>query len=78
MKRRFGGPSVSILVVLACTGCASISEPTSEYREEKIYRTGSNLPVKDYGGANVEQRGPEIINPINRPLAPVMNRKPAG
>jgi len=70
---------LTILSSLAlCIGCTSIPDQTSEAREEKFYRTGSNIPVKDYGSANIEQRGAEIVNPINRPMAPVMNKKPAG
>jgi hypothetical protein len=30
-----------------CTGCALPRENTAEAREEKVYRTGSNIPVKD-------------------------------
>jgi hypothetical protein len=32
---------------VACTGCALPREQTAEAREEKVYRTGSNLPVKE-------------------------------
>jgi len=74
-------PRVSLAVLsslVVCVGCASMPDQTSEAREDKFYRTGSNIPVKDYGGANIEQRGAEIINPINRPMAPVMNKKPGG
>ena len=37
------------LATLACTGCASTPEQEAEYDAPKIYRTGSNLPAKDYG-----------------------------
>ena len=67
---------LSSLVV--CVGCAQTPDQTSEAHEDKFYRTGSNIPVKDYGSANIEQRGAEIVNPINRPMAPVMNKKPGG
>jgi len=74
-------PALSIAVLtslVVCVGCASTPDTTSDLREDKIYRTGSNIPVKDYGGANIEQRGAEVINPINRPMAPVLNKKPGG
>ena len=71
------GLSLAIISSLvACIGCEALPDKASEAREEKIYRTGSNIPVKDYGAANIEQRGAEIVNPINRPMAPVMNKKP--
>ena len=73
--------SVSLAILsslLLCVGCEALPDKASEAREEKIYRTGSNIPVKDYGAANIEQRGAEIVNPINRPMAPVMNKKPGG
>lgn len=70
--------TVAAMVMTLCAACASTPDPPAEAREARIYRTGSNLPAKDYGAANIEQRGAEIINPINRPMAPVMNRKPGG
>jgi hypothetical protein len=35
------------LVALACLACAQTPINTAEPREEKIFRTGSNLPVRD-------------------------------
>jgi hypothetical protein len=69
---------LAMVLPVLCTACASAPDQSPEPREEKIYRTGSNIPVKDYGGANIEQRSAEVINPVNRPMAPVMNRKPGG
>ena len=69
---------MAAMVTTLCAACASTPDPAAEARETRIYRTGSNIPAKDYGAANIEQRSAEIINPINRPMAPVMNRKPGG
>lgn len=66
------------LVLLLFGACASTSKQASHYPEEKIYRTGSNIPVKDYGAANIEVTSPAIIDPINRPTANVSNKKPGG
>jgi hypothetical protein len=65
------------LALLLCAACASAPDQSSEYKEQKIYRTGSNIPAKDYGSAAIEVRGPEVINPINRPMPSVMTKKPA-
>ena len=39
-------PVVFALTTLFCAGCAATDAPADE-REERVYRTGSNLPVKD-------------------------------
>lgn len=68
----------SAIVLCLCAGCASVPDQNSEYREEKIYRTGSNLPVKDYGDANIDFVKPDAANPIIRPGSSVVGKKPAG
>ena len=68
----------AVSATLLCTACSTAPEQTSEYRERPIYRTGSNIPAKDYGADNVEVRGAEVINPVNRPMGNVMGRKPGG
>lgn len=57
-------------VALLGAGCATAPEQPDEvgYYAPKVYRTGSNIPVKDYGTERIEIRGPDVINPINRPL----------
>ena len=42
----FGTTSLLLLVIESCTAMPDANE---EPREERIYRTGSNLPAKDYG-----------------------------
>jgi hypothetical protein len=66
------------LAVMLLAACASAPEQSAETREQKYYRTGSNIAVKDYGAENIEVRGAEIVNPINRPMGSVMNKKPGG
>jgi hypothetical protein len=70
--------AVTLAALLLTTACASTTGPTAEAAPERIYRTGSNIPAKDYGGANVEVASPEVINPVNRPMPNVMNKKPGG
>lgn len=59
---------VASLLLLAA--CASAPEQTAEYHAPKVYRTGSNIPLKDYGAPtlNLEIVSPEVMNPMNRPL----------
>lgn len=37
----------AVLLALVCASCATTPDQTAEPREEKVYRTGSNLPVRD-------------------------------
>lgn len=40
------------LAALACVACAQTSVDSAEPREERVYRTGSNLPVRDKDAAS--------------------------
>lgn len=67
------------VLVLLCTGCATPSpEKDADWRPEKIYRTGSNIPTKDYGASNIEVGKSEVTSPMNRPAAGALMRKPGG
>lgn len=68
----------SAAALLLCAACAATPEQANEVREQKIYRTGSNIPSKDYGAANIDIASPESIDPINRPVGGTMGRKPGG
>jgi hypothetical protein len=57
MFRAIAACAAAVLVV-AAAGCATPSEPSAEAREQPVYRTGSNLPVRDAsvpGGVRVEK-----------------------
>ena len=41
--------ATAALSLLPAIGCTTMPEAQDEPREDKIYRTGSNLPAKDYG-----------------------------
>ncbi|HEY3531531.1 MAG TPA: hypothetical protein VGL43_00245 [Casimicrobiaceae bacterium] len=60
----------ALALVAFCTGCATPPEQTADTDgySPHIYRTGSNIPVKDYGAANIKIAPAEAINPINRPM----------
>ena len=40
---------MAALSLLPVVGCMTMPEAKDEPREDKIYRTGSNLPAKDHG-----------------------------
>jgi hypothetical protein len=42
----------TVLSLLVAVGCTAVREANDEPREERIYRTGSNLPAKDYGNVH--------------------------
>lgn len=60
----------AMIALPLCAGCALPPERTSDadYYAPKTYRTGSNLPVKDYGADRVDDGAPYLANPANRPL----------
>jgi hypothetical protein len=64
-------------VLALCVGCASQPpEKDAESRPEKVYRTGSNIPTKDYGAANIEVARPDPADSALRPGTGVLGRKP--
>jgi hypothetical protein len=75
MKVVFAVAGTSLLLLSAC---AETPEKKSEYHEEHVYRTGSNIPLKDYRPDNVEVVKPDVINPLNRPMPSAIGKKPAG
>lgn len=58
--------------VAVMAGCATPSQTTSENREQPLYRTGSNLPVKDAAQrSGVIVARPDDVTPGARmPLPP--------
>ena len=49
-------------------GCSTLPEQSADVDSysPKIYRTGSNIPTKDYGAEDVRVASPELLNPANR------------
>jgi hypothetical protein len=63
-----GAGVVGLAAVLLCGGCATPTKTADvDTYTPRIYRTGSNIPLKDYGADNVEVAPPDIVNPVNRP-----------
>lgn len=65
-----GSLTAAILALSLCAGCATPVEHSADVDSyaPKIYRTGSNLPVKDYGAQNIEVGKPYTANPANLPV----------
>ena len=79
-KRRDGsvlaGGAAGFAAILLCGGCATPPKTADvDTYTPRIYRTGSNIPLKDYGAEKVEVAPPEIINPINRPMGSMPPRR---
>lgn len=77
------GSPMQVLLTLAgalslvgfCSGCATPEQTTdADAYTPRVYRTGSNIPVKDYGAANIEVAPPDIVNPIHRPMGQAQPR----
>jgi hypothetical protein len=66
---RFGGKlcketflkKVILILSLVCTACATAPDQTAEPREEKVYRTGSNIPVARGSRSDVSNVDPESV-----------------
>jgi|GEM_PF-3070654 hypothetical protein len=71
---------IVVAAVLALlSGCApQPPQADAEWRPEKIYRTGSNIPAKDYGAENIEVGKPGAADSMIRPGTGVLGRKPGG
>ena len=70
--------TIAVPAVLLAAACASTADSVDEPSSGKVDRTGSSLPAKDYGAANVEVASPDVINPVNRPMPSVLSTKPGG
>jgi ABC-type oligopeptide transport system substrate-binding subunit len=66
------------LTALLLTACASGPEQSADAREQKYYRTGSNIPTRDYGAGPIEVGKPGVADSMNRPMGNISNKKPGG
>jgi ABC-type oligopeptide transport system substrate-binding subunit len=64
------------LAALFLAACTSAPEQSADAPEQKYYRTGSNIPVRDYGAANIEVGKPDVSDSVSRPGTSVLGRKP--
>ncbi len=65
-------PALTAATVLAAllAACATPSPDKADY-QAPVYRTGSNLPVRDGGSAsNVQTVDPNSVNPMTAPGMP--------
>jgi len=55
--------TIAVPAVLLAAACASTADSVDEPSSGKVDRTGSSLPAKDYGAANVRRRGSRLHRP---------------
>ena len=51
-----------VAAVLFVSGCATTSEEGNTARTERVYRTGSNLPVHDSGSPDTKTVSPAALD----------------
>jgi hypothetical protein len=55
-----------VLAALGCVACSTTPTQTVEPREDRVYRTGSHIPVKDTDSAYVQsmdqQQAKDMLN----------------
>jgi len=52
---------IAIAIVASLAGCATTSDQAAAPREDKVYRTGSNLPTRDGAPSDVKTIDPATI-----------------
>lgn len=58
---------VAVFASSVLAGCATPPRSTdADYYAPHSYRTGSNIPVKDYGAENMQVGVPVVANPADR------------
>lgn len=63
MHAHFRVAALAVSTLALCAACASPAEHSSEYREAKVYRTGSNIPLRNQSGTmNVKTVDPESLH----------------
>lgn len=62
---------IAVSALLLCAACASTPQQSADadYQAPKVYRTGSNIAVKDYGAANIDVVDPKDVKAMIRPPA---------
>jgi hypothetical protein len=70
--------SVAMCGLLLATGCATPSRHVEDvdYYVPKVYVTGSNIPVRDYGATRIDVVTPDSLNPANRPNCYIEGARP--
>ena len=76
--KRFVRSSLCSVLALACVACATAPNQTVEQKEEKYYRTGSRIPVKDADSGysksiDVQSVQDEMRNSGSRTIRPAGN-----
>jgi len=61
MSPKLIGAVGAIVLVASCAGCAGIAPDQAEEKQEKVYRTGSNIPQKERVGSGVVNVDPSTV-----------------
>ena len=52
MGSKLIGALGAVVLAALCAGCSGLAPDQGEDKQDKVYRTGSNLPQKDRGAAS--------------------------
>lgn len=62
MSSKLIGAIGAVVLAALCAGCAGITPDQAEEKQEKVYRTGSNIPQKDRASSDVVTVDPSTIS----------------
>lgn len=51
----------AFVLAALCAGCAGLAPDQGEEKQEKVYRTGSNIPQKERAGSGVVSVDPSTV-----------------
>jgi len=61
MASKLIGAFGAVVLVALCAGCAGIAPDQGEEKQEKVYRTGSNIPQKERTASGVTTVDPSTV-----------------
>ena len=62
MASKLIGALGAVVLAALCAGCAGLAPDQGEEKQEKVYRTGSNLPQKERAASDVVVVDPSTIS----------------
>jgi len=65
-----GNALVVAALAAVLAGCAAPSDPQAEPRDAKVYRTGSNIPVRDAAASSAQTQNTDTFNAQRIPQMP--------
>jgi hypothetical protein len=61
MASKLSGALGAVVLTALCAGCAGIAPDQGEEKQEKVYRTGSNIPQRERAGSGVVSVDPSSV-----------------